>query len=242
MRRVAFAALAFLSSPTSMGVAVADGAHVPVVVELFSSEGCSSCPPADALLARLDRDQPIGGVDIIALELHVDYWNDLGWPDPFSQAAFTTRQRMHNAAMGTGRIYTPQMVVDGRAELTGSNATGATHAIVQAGGLPRVTVKLTRRAPDTLLVETGPAPSTEGPCRAVLATTERGLRTNVTAGENAGETLVHGPVVRSLRNIGDLGQAGLSTVVQQPAKAGTRVVVLVEGRDNLHVLGAGTID
>jgi hypothetical protein len=237
----AMAALVALSSPTE-GVAVADGAKVPVVVELFSSEGCSSCPPADALLARLDHDQPIAGVDVIALEMHVDYWNQLGWVDPFSQAAFTSRQRAHDYFLHTGRIYTPQMVVDGRDELTGSNAAGATLAIQQAARAPHVSVKVTRSTPDALLVEIGTAPSAEGTCHAMLATTERNLRTTVTAGENAGQMLAHGPIVRSLRFLGDLGPTGLRLQVPQPVKSGTRVVVFVEGRDNLHVLGAGAVD
>lgn len=223
-------------------VAEADVVRVPVVVELFSSEGCSSCPPADTLLARLDRDQPIAGVQVIALELHVDYWNELGWTDPFSQAAFTARQRMHNYAMGTHRMYTPQMVVDGRSELVGSNSTGANLAIAQAGRVAHVSVKVTRRTNDTIVIETASAPSTEGTCHAMLATTERGLHTNVTSGENSGETLAHGPITRTLRFIADLGPTGLTTQVQQPLKAGTRVVVFVEGRDSLHVLGAATID
>src|ERR1700690_2016198 len=104
MRRIALVGLLVLSSPAEADVA---GARTPVVVELFTSEGCSSCPPADALVARLDRDQPIAGVDVIALELHVDYWNSRAWSDPFAQAAFSARQRMHVYYMGTNRVYTP---------------------------------------------------------------------------------------------------------------------------------------
>jgi hypothetical protein len=143
--------------------------------------------------------------------------------------------------MGSNRIYTPQMVVDGRSELVGSSATGATLAIEQAGRAPHVAVKLTR-AGDAIVVETGAAPQAEGACHVVLATTERGLRTNVTSGENSGEVLAHGPITRTLRYVGDLGPTGLSTRVQQPFKAGTRVVVFVEGRDSLRVLGASTVD
>jgi hypothetical protein len=240
MRRIALVGFLAASAPVSSGVAEADGARVPVVVELFSSEGCSSCPPADALLARLDRDQPIAGVEVVALEEHVDYWNSLGWRDPFSQSAFSARQRAHAYFMGTSRIYTPQMVVDGRDELTGSNAPGAALAIERAARAPHVAVKLARRG-DAIAIDVGPAPASEGACHAMLATTERGLRTSVTAGENSGATLVHGPVVRSLRFVGALGPTGLSTRVREPAKPGVRVVVFVEGRDTLHVLGAATL-
>lgn len=222
-------------------VAEADGARVPVVVELFSSEGCSSCPSADRVLARLDRDQPIAGADVIALELHVDYWNSLGWTDPFSQAAFSARQRMHAYSTHSNGVYTPQMVIDGRSELVGSNAVGASLAIQQAARAPHVTVKLTRHG-NAIALDIGAAPASEGVTHAMLATTERGLSTTVTAGENRGETLAHGPIVRSLRFVADLGATGLTTQLAQPAKTGTRVVVFVEGRDSLHVLGAATLD
>ena len=241
MRRLAAAAVVLLLSPES-GVAVADGVRVPVVVELYSSEGCSSCPPADTLLARLDRDQPIAGVEIIALELHVDYWNRLGWTDPFSQPTFTARQRMHDYFLGSSSVYTPQMVVDGRSELVGSNTLGATVAIQQAARSPHVALRVSRATPDTITIATGSAPPAEGVCHVMLATTERGLRTRVTAGENAGSVLVHGPVVRTLRYIGDLGPNGLTTQVHQPVQPGVRVVAFVEGRDSLHVLGAAAID
>src|SRR5262245_32430137 len=87
---------------------------VPVIVELFTSEGCSSCPPADEVLARLERTQPISGAMIVPLAFHVDYWDDLGWPDPFASASFTSRQGTYAVH---GRMYTPQAVVDGRTEL-----------------------------------------------------------------------------------------------------------------------------
>ncbi|HEY1960084.1 MAG TPA: DUF1223 domain-containing protein [Polyangiaceae bacterium] len=235
MRRIALVGFLAVSAPVQ-----ADAPRVPVVVELFSSEGCSSCPPADELLARLDRDQPIGGAEVIALEMHVDYWNQLGWRDPFSQPTFTARQRMHAYFMGTRSVYTPEMVVDGRDELVGSNAAGARAAIARAAHAPHVAVKLARSG-DSIAIDVGPAPASEAVCHAMLATTERGLSTRVTAGENSGETLEHGPIVRTLRYVADLDAAGLHTSVQEPAKPGTRVVVFVESRDSLHVLGAATL-
>ena len=104
----------------------------PVIVELFTSEGCSDCPPADTLLEKLIATQPVPGAEIIGLGQHVDYWDRLGWKDRFSSAALTSRQQLYQARFGTESIYTPQMVVDGRAELVGSDATAARKAIERA--------------------------------------------------------------------------------------------------------------
>jgi len=103
--------------------------RTPVIVELFTSEGCSDCPPADTLLQTLITTQPIGGAEVIALGEHVDYWDRLGWKDRFSSAALTARQHGDQTLFNTDSIYTPQMVVDGRAEFVGSDAAAAKKAI-----------------------------------------------------------------------------------------------------------------
>ena len=115
--------------------------RVPVVVELFTSEGCSSCPPADKLLAEIERTQPVANAEILVLSEHVDYWNRLGWRDPFSSAQFSRRQGEY-----AGDAYTPEMVVDGRAKFVGSNAREAIAAIQQAAGRSRAVVVLSRDA------------------------------------------------------------------------------------------------
>ena len=108
---------------------------VPVVVELFTSEGCSSCPPADRLLARLDQTQPIAGAQVIAIEEHVDYWNQLGWNDPFSSPQYRARQNDYAIAFHAKDIFTPQMVVNGQAAFVGSDMTRAYKEIGAAAGI-----------------------------------------------------------------------------------------------------------
>jgi hypothetical protein len=193
----------------------------PVIVELFTSEGCSSCPPADALLKELSEDQSIDGAEIIALEEHVDYWNHLGWADPFSSPDFSRRQEDYTTTLPDGGVYTPQMIVDGRAQFVGSNSRDAREQIRSAASHPKPRLLLTpiaasnshSRSFELRLDPANPLPGSPHP-ELWLAITEADLRSNVTAGENSGEALQHAPVVRLLRKV---------QTVQAPLAAPLRV-------------------
>src|SRR5499427_8004033 len=121
----------------------ADGVRSPVIVELFTSEGCSSCPPADEVLAQLQQTQPIAGAEVIALSEHVDYWNYIGWSDPFSSSSFSARQQTYAQAFGQqDRVYTPQMIVDGQTEFNGSAMNKAREEIAKAARSPKADVRI----------------------------------------------------------------------------------------------------
>ena len=128
-------------------------ARVPVLAELFTSEGCSSCPPADALLMKLDKMQPVAGAQIIVLSEHVDYWNSLGWSDPYSSAQFTQRQGMY-----TRESYTPEMVIDGRKEVLGSDEKAIQAAVAKAVARPKLPVRIVsaRRDDNEAVVSVSP--------------------------------------------------------------------------------------
>jgi len=173
---------------------------VPVLVELFTSEGCSSCPPADALLARLLKAQPVPGATVVGLSEHVDYWDSLGWKDPFSNALFTRRQEDYSRVVARGRVYTPQMVVGGRLDVLGSDEMAARSAVAHAAAEPHGILRLERRGKDVhLTAQDLPA---HADARVLLAVVEDGLSNRVLRGENEGRTLSHAAVVRSLRRIG----------------------------------------
>ena len=125
----------------------AASADTPVIVELFTSEGCSSCPPADQLLAKLESQQPVAGVHIIVLSEHVDYWDRLGWRDPFSSAQFTNRQQDYARLFHDDGPYTPEMVVDGTTGFVGNQSADALRAITQAARTDKSSVRIAAACP-----------------------------------------------------------------------------------------------
>ena len=178
----------------------------PVIVELFTSEGCSSCPPADAFLKSLSDQQPIPGAEVIALEEHVDYWNHLGWKDPFSSFAFTERQSDYAKVFGGDGVYTPQMIVDGYSEFVGSRSREARKTIEQAALQSKLAIQLlpvqgaaSDVADFDVKVGKLSALADGHEVELWIAVTEDGLRSDVKAGENSGENLQHAAVVRTLR-------------------------------------------
>jgi hypothetical protein len=182
-----------------------DSAKQFVVVELFTSEGCSDCPPADTLLKNLSEHQPLNGIEILALEEHVDYWNTDKWVDPFSSIDYSTRQQQYAATLHGGDVYTPQMVVDGNSQFIGSRTREATDQIRWAAAHKKGRLLLTPVAgpkEHTRSFELGLDPSSasvsSSPLELWVAITEKGLSSKVTGGENSGEMLQHAPVVRLL--------------------------------------------
>jgi hypothetical protein len=184
---------------------------VPVIVELFTSEGCSSCPPADQLLSELVRTQPVKNALIIGLGEHVDYWDHQGWRDPFSSALFSARQSAYAAAhRASDEVYTPQMIVDGTRVFVGQDRAAALDAIGRAAIAPKAPVQFTWTdgASLSLHVRTEAGPSSAG-AQAVLAIIEDDLSSSVTRGENSGRHLTHSAVVRQLAEIGRADARGV---------------------------------
>lgn len=204
------AAPAAPAAPAARAEAGSPPSRPAVLLELFTSEGCSSCPPADELLAELARSGVVEDTPVIALELHVDYWNYLGWRDPFSDEAYSQRQSAYVPLLGMRGPYTPQLVVNGRFDVLGSSGSRARAAILNASETQTSRSKLSLKLNPQGAGEALHLSASELPRRRVAlyaAITESGLQTRVTRGENAGRVLPHGPVVRWLQAV-TAGEAG----------------------------------
>lgn len=211
----------------------------PVVVELFTSEGCSSCPPADRVLMQL-HEAGAGGVPVIALEHHVDYWNELGWEDPFSSGASTARQRAYRAARRSTTIFTPEAVVDGVRSLNGSDGDGLAEVIAGRAHEPALPLRVVfgggSGSGERVEVVLDGEPSRAA--RLHVAVVEHGLITRVPRGENAGRTLAHGPVVRWFHDAGR-ARAGATVVrLGVPMSETCAVVAIVQAEEQGEILGA----
>jgi hypothetical protein len=210
----------------------ASPSRAPVLVELFTSEGCSSCPPADRLLEQLDPQA-------IVLSEHVDYWNHDGWKDPFSSADADLRQDGYRRRFNLDSAYTPEMVVDGAAEFSGGLASRAAQEIAKAASQPKAALRMTRTAAG-LQVEADAAAISAG---VFMALADDSGASQVSAGENKGRELHHVAIVRSMRKIGSVKPgASFNQVVKLPdGAAAQRIVVFVQESDQGRVHGAAML-
>jgi hypothetical protein len=244
---VVLGAFLFLRSATGNSVArlsAGSAARSVVLAELFTSEGCSSCPPADTLLGHLRQDLAQQGIEVIPLGFHVDYWNSLGWRDRFSSAEFSHRQENYARLLGADGPYTPQMVIDGVKEFVGNDKQRAYAAIIEAAARPpRANIELSATAPGKLMVKTT---SAMNGVPVMLAITEDNLTTRVGAGENSGRELRHAAVVRELRQLGLIQNGSFTADVplmleKEWKLADLRAVVFVQQGEAGEVLGAASV-
>jgi len=219
----------------------------PVLVELFTSEGCSDCPPADRMLEELDKTQPIAGVHAIVLSEHVTYWDHLGWRDPFSLEEMTERQKEYGDRFGLQDIYTPQMVVDGAAQFVGSDPRALAAAMKSAGARPKEEIAIENARWANGQAEFSVRAREGLHARLVAALAADATHSEVARGENAGRTLHHVAVVRVMKEFGGdaldgraLKLGGGDLVHQDEASGPVRLVVFLVEPGTGHVVGAAT--
>lgn len=215
------------------------GAGQPVVVELFTSQGCSSCPPADALLTEL-AEEP----NVIALSMHVDYWDYIGWEDPFASSIMTERQRDYAREMSSRYVYTPQMVIDGREELVGSHRRDVKQLIEQAAAQPKpLTLEFDSSDGGRVTIPAGEAP--DGGAVVWLAVYDGAHETEILRGENRGKSLRYSNVVRELEEIGRWNGEAMTISLDLPAAAARGrdgCAIIVQAGKGGPVLGAIAMD
>jgi hypothetical protein len=229
--RATWTALAFVLAITVTAAPAAAERGSPVVVELFTSQGCSSCPPADALLVDLARDRP----DVLPLAFHVTYWNRLGWHDPYSLDAATDRQRRYAAQLATNQVYTPEIVIDGSRDVVGSDRNRVLGAIRAATSQADITKVLAVRRADGVKIEIGAG---DGAGMIWLIGYDGQHRTSVTSGENGGHSLLEANIVRSVRSVGRWNGSPFQTL--DPAPSGEQSAVLLQADDG-RILGAARV-
>lgn len=230
-------AVAFTNFP---GAFADDGtAKAPVVVELFTSQGCSSCPDADAFLGEIAKRD-----DVVALSFHVDYWNYIGWEDRFATPQTTARQAAYKETLGLAYVYTPQMVINGARHEVGSDRDAVTRAVARAQQNPglRLPVTVEGDGAGGLRISIPAAPF-EDEAVVWLATFDRKHATEVTAGENTGRTMVNHHVVRNFRPIarwrGEAMELALSAEDVMQDEGADACAVILQQSGNGPIIGAG---
>ena len=214
-----------------------------VLVELFTSQGCSSCPPADQVLQRLVEDAEAGQLEVIALSYHVDYWNRLGWKDPYSQAAFSERQRQYAQVLPDRRVYTPQMVIQGQQAHVGSREKEVRASILNISQQPPPsTISTTLKAATSKNSQREISYKITGKTEGItlqMALVETALGNDVPRGENSGHHLTHTHVVRTLTSTVNpplQGTLVIDTRVLKNSNNG-RIVLFVQDTEQMTVLG-----
>jgi hypothetical protein len=225
-------------------------AAAPVLIELFTAEGCSSCPPADHFLGQLDAAQPIRGAHLIVLSEHVDYWDGQGWPDPYASKAFTERQVAYERKLRVSEPFTPQFIVDGTVDMRLSRRERISEQLLAAAAVAKIPVSI-----ESLDVGGGAAPAIRGVVRVAGVTGDRPCElfvgvaldhadTQVLRGENRGQHLMHVAVLRELVRVGTVAPGAASrqsfSIPLRPGLGGAplRVIVFVQQPGLGAVLGA----
>ena len=240
-----FLSVNFLLTAVFLSVAVpvqAADDHAPfAVIELFTSEGCSSCPPADKLLSEMVA-QSKSNPRIIPLEFHVDYWNYLGWEDPFSSRDFSQRQRRYAQALKSSSVYTPQMIINGQTAFGGYRKDKLRESLKKALQTPAeigVTISGVEHQKNTVTVSCG-LTDIDRQANLLVAVVERHLSTAVPRGENAGRTLPHDNVVRAFKAVpvNDFTHTVTLSLPQNLKPKNATVVAYLQDRSSMHILGA----
>jgi hypothetical protein len=231
---------------TLSGGAERNAERTPVLLELFTSEACSSCPPADRLLARLDANQPAAGAELIALSEHVDYFNYPGWKDRFSSPQYTARQQAYTDRYGFDGVYTPELVVDGRFGFVGSDekaATAAIRKVLHEYKLPiSIGEPMLRGKKLSVRVAIAGGESREKTrANLYIALADDRQETRVSGGENSGRVLQHVAVSRSILdagavNAGDAFSRELTIDVPDGPARERRIIAFVQDVRSGHVL------
>ncbi|MGE0867214.1 MAG: DUF1223 domain-containing protein [Kofleriaceae bacterium] len=199
------------------------------MLELFTSQGCSSCPPADRLLNKLAGADPT----VAPLSFHVDYWDDLGWADPYASPAWTARQRDYAKALGDDRVYTPQLVIGGALGMVGSNAKAATAAIAKAPRPALLAATMTTTGDAVSISATAP-PDAD----VFVAIWQPSTRTKVVRGENAGAVLRSDRVVRRLERVAAAGSTNTIRITVDRTWQPVGALAFAQRRDSRIVASA----
>tara|TARA_Y100001934_G_C12276105_1_gene737464 strand:- start:453 stop:1181 length:729 start_codon:yes stop_codon:yes gene_type:complete len=240
MRNVLIIGLALIAGIVVLnrGPQAADTVSSPVVVELFTSQGCSSCPPAEAFLVDLAKRR-----DVIALEFHVSYWDYIGWKDPFAKREYTQRQRSYVKALGGRSLYTPQMVIAGQEHAVGSHRSRVNRSIENFSGTnPKAPkLSLSKPAKGQLKIDIG-AGEADGQYDVIFVTYDKPHITQVTRGENEGRKLINANVVRSMQQVANWNGQALSKVISVGSKAGNGgCAVLIQKRNHGPIVAAAQL-